>query len=103
MVYNPLDRISEPAVLAIETAAKALKMGIQRLAAAGPGDFDAVFLAMARQKVDAVTVLEDPMMHSQSFRIVESALKGRVPAVFGVEAFAAAGGLMSYGPNRPEL
>ena len=103
VVYNPLNPISEPAVVAIEAAAKALKFRIQRLAVRTPEEFDVVFLVMTKQKMDAVTVLEDPMTHSLSHRVVDVALKGRVASVFGLSNFAAAGGLMSYGPNRPEM
>jgi putative ABC transport system substrate-binding protein len=103
VVYNPLNPISDPAVVALETTAKALKMRTQRVAVRTPEDFDAMLPLMTRQTVDAVTVLEDPMMHSQALRIVDVALKNRLPAVFGLSNFAAAGDLMSYGPNRPDL
>jgi putative ABC transport system substrate-binding protein len=47
-------------------------------------------------------VLEDGLTNSQSFRVVDVALKGRLPAVFGLSNFVVAGGFMSYGPSRPE-
>jgi len=103
VVYNPLNPVSEPAVVAIEAAAKTLKIRIQRLAVRAPADFDAVFPVMTRQRVDAVTVLEDGLTNSQSLRVVDVALKGRLPAVFGLSNLVAAGGFMSYGPSRPEL
>ncbi len=103
VVYNPLNPVSEPAVVAIEAAAKTLKIRIQRLAVRAPADFDAVFPVMTRQRVDAVTVLEDGLTNSQSLRVVDVALKGRLPAVFGLSNLVVAGGFMSYGPSRPEL
>ena len=53
--------------------------------------------------MDAITVLEDPMTNSQSPRVVDVALKGGVPAVFGLSNFVAAGGFMSFGPSRPDM
>jgi putative ABC transport system substrate-binding protein len=103
VVYNPLNPISEPAVVGIEALAKTHTIRIQRLAIRSPADFDSIFPAMTRQSVDAVTVLEDPLTHSVSLRIVDVALKNNVPAVFGLSSFIVAGGLMSYGPSRPEL
>jgi putative ABC transport system substrate-binding protein len=103
VVYNPLNPVHEPAVVAIEAAAKTLQLRIQRLAVRAPADFDAVFPGMTRQRVDAVTVVEDAMIHSSALRVVDVALRGRVPAVFGLASLAAAGGFMSYGPNRPDL
>jgi hypothetical protein len=38
-----------------------------------------------------------------TLRVVDVALKGRVPAVFGLSILVEAGGFMSYGPNRAEL
>jgi putative tryptophan/tyrosine transport system substrate-binding protein len=49
------------------------------------------------------TVLEDGVINSQALRLVDAALKGRVPAVFGLSSLVAAGGFMSYAPSRPEL
>jgi len=34
---------------------------------------------------------------------VDSALKAKIPAVFGLSNLVADGGVMSYGPNRPDL
>ena len=103
VVYNPLNPAVEPAVVAIEAAAKPLRIGIQRFAVRAPADLDAVFPVMANQKVDAITVVEDSMIYSQGLRIVEVALKARIPVVFGSSGFVAAGGFMSYGTNRPGL
>jgi putative ABC transport system substrate-binding protein len=103
VVYNPLNPISEPAVLAMESAAKVLKFRIQRLAVRAPEDLDAMLLTMTKHKMDAVTVLEDPMANSQSRRVVDVALKGKVASVFGLSNFVAAGGFMSYGPSRPDM
>jgi putative ABC transport system substrate-binding protein len=103
VVYNPLNPISEPAVVAIEATAKALKIRTQRLEVRAPADVDAVLPLMTRQKIDAVTVLEDPMTHSESLRVVDIALKNRLPAAFGLAAVVEAGGFMSYAPSRPEM
>src|SRR5437899_8289414 len=102
LVYNPLNPISEPAVVVIETAAKALKIRIQRLPVRAPEDFDTILRALTRQRADAVTVVEDAMIHSHALRVVDVALKGKVPAVFGLASLVAAGGFMSYGPDRPD-
>jgi len=80
-----------------------LNLRIQRLAVRAPADFDAVVPVMTRHTVDAVTTVEDAMIHSFALRIVDVALKGRVPAVFGLSSLVEAGGFLSYGPNRADL
>jgi putative tryptophan/tyrosine transport system substrate-binding protein len=103
VVYNALNAVDERAVVAIEAVAKTLNLRIQRLAVRAPVDFDAVVPVMTRQTVDAVTIVEDAMIHSFALRIVDVALKGRVPAVFGLSSLVEAGGFLSYGPNRADL
>jgi len=51
----------------------------------------------------ALVVLEDAMINVCSNQIADVAVKHRLPAIFGLAAFAEAGGLMAYGPNRIEL
>jgi putative ABC transport system substrate-binding protein len=80
-----------------------LKFRIQRLAVRAPEDLDAMLLTMTKHKMDAVTVLEDPMANSQSRRVVDVALKGKVASVFGLSNFVAAGGSMPSGPSRPDM
>ena len=43
------------------------------------------------------------MINLQSLRVVDVALKGRVPTVFGHSRTVAAGGFMSYAPSRPDM
>src|SRR5262249_61354079 len=81
VVYNPLNPISEPAVVAIESVAKLLKIQIQRLVVRAPADFDAVLRMMTKPKVDAVLVLEDPMTNSHSLRTLPSTITRRSPSL----------------------
>src|SRR5262245_4241280 len=103
VVYNPANPVDVLAVAAIEDIAKALKVRIERIAVRAPDDFETLFAVMMKHRVDGVTVVEDPMIQSQSLRLVERTLKIKVPAAFSLPSYVAAGGLMSYGPNRPDL
>ena len=103
VIYNGLNAIDERAVAEVEAVATTLKLRIQRLAVNAPTDFDAVFPVLTRQKVDAVTIVEDALIHSHALRVVDVALKGRVPTLVGLSSLVEGGAFMSYGPNRPEL
>jgi len=59
-------------------------------------------LAISRRR-DGALVLEDGMINVCSNQIADVAMKNRIPTIFGLTTFAEAGGLMAYGPNRPEL
>jgi len=64
-----------------------------------PGELGGAFSAMRRGRVDALFVGDDPVFFTHRTRLLDLAGKSRLPTMFGWRDFAAAGGLMSYGPN----
>jgi putative ABC transport system substrate-binding protein len=64
---------------------------------------DGVFAAIARARVDGLTVLTDPLTLRHRASVVSLAAKHRLPAVYGFGEFVRAGGLMVYGANIPDL
>jgi putative ABC transport system substrate-binding protein len=86
-----------------ETAAEALGLQLQLVPALGPGDLDGAFVAMTRERADAVIQLPSPMLYGEHKRIVELAAKSRLPAMYAAREFVEDGGLMSYGASLPDL
>jgi ABC-type uncharacterized transport system substrate-binding protein len=62
-------------------------------------DIEGAFTAMTRQRADAVLVLSSPLTFPNRPRIVESALRARMPTLGALREYAEAGVLMSYGPS----
>ena len=60
-------------------------------------------LAALKGQTDALYVLSEPLVNANRGQIIEAATTGRIPTMFGFREFADAGGLMSYGPNFPDL
>jgi ABC-type uncharacterized transport system substrate-binding protein len=60
-------------------------------------------LAAIKGQTDALYVLSEPLVNANRAQIVEAAMIGRIPTIFGFREFVDAGGLMSYGPNFPDL
>ena len=52
---------------------------------------------------DALYVVTDALVNTNRVRINTLALGARLPTMFGEEGYVESGGLMSYGPNFPEL
>jgi putative tryptophan/tyrosine transport system substrate-binding protein len=52
---------------------------------------------------DALYVCSDPLVTTNRIRINTLALGARLPTLHGVRDYVEAGGLMSYGPNFPDL
>ena len=53
--------------------------------------------------LDGLVVISDIFISRYRSRIVELAARGGLPTISGDPEYAAAGGLMSYGPNRAEM
>jgi putative ABC transport system substrate-binding protein len=86
----------------LEPTVKALKVELLIFEARGPGDFEGVFAAMVNRQIGAVVLHEDPMLNANSKAIVEILARQRL-LTCGFPEFAAAGGLMAYGVNLPEM
>ena len=59
----------------------------------GPEELETAFAAMAGQGIDAVEIIEDPILVSHSKAIVAAVASSRLPAI-GFLEFAEAGGLL---------
>ncbi len=96
---NPVN----PTVLqAMELAAGSLNVELRQFGVRGPKDFDGAFAAMAKSRVDAVAILEDPMLSVNGRAAADFALKHRLPSA-GFLELAEAGGLLAYGANAVEM
>lgn len=58
---------------------------------------------MKRDGFDGLTHLSDAVFFSERWRIAELAAAYRLPAVYEAREYVEDGGLMSYGPNIPDL
>ncbi len=68
-----------------------------------PEDFPAAFVAIASQRPEAFFVLVDALLDLHLGEIIEFAASERLPSASTFREFAAAGALMSYGPNLAAL
>ena len=82
-----------------QVAAQALGVQLQSLAVRDLHDFDSAFEAAAREHAGALIVLGDSLTFVHRTRIVDLAAKSRLPAMYELREFAAAGGFVAYGPS----
>ena len=68
-----------------------------------PSKLDAVAVEVARAGIQALKVGNGPTMNTARAEITALAARLRLPAVYTFREFADAGGLMSYGPNLPDI
>src|SRR6266700_902519 len=84
-----------------DAQAGARKLGRETilLNARNAGEIDAAFEELVRAKADAFITATDPILLDRREQIVSFAARHEIPAVYFVRQFAAAGGLLSYGPS----
>ncbi|MGH8056844.1 MAG: ABC transporter substrate-binding protein [Candidatus Entotheonellia bacterium] len=86
-----------------EMAARALELQLYPHEARELEELDGTFAAMAAEHADALLVVGAALFAANRARLAELALQYRLPTSFPERGFVEAGGLMSYGPNVPEM
>ena len=88
-----------------ETRAATGGMGVelQVLEVQDGGELEAAVEGASRGRAAGLIVFDDPVFWSHRSRIVAQAAARRLPVMYGYREFADEGGLMSYGPSRPDL
>ncbi len=103
VLSNPATPAQPLTMSNIKGAARSLELQLLLLEARGPGDFDGAFQAMAKERVGALLVVQDPAFIPHRARLVDLAVKNRLPSIFTQREDVEAGALMSYGPRLSDL
>jgi putative ABC transport system substrate-binding protein len=102
-MWNPANPAFQKLQLrAVEATARTLNVSLYKVEARNEDEIERAFKAIAKERMRALHVLPDPVFTTHRGRIADLAIKYRLPTVSGTIEAAAAGMLMSYGPNFPE-
>ena len=94
---------SELAKKETEVAARSLGVELESAEVSTPNDIEPAFSLLKRKNAGALLVLRSPLIVNQIHRVVDLAVKSRLPAIFDARGFVRLGGLMSYGANLADL
>jgi putative tryptophan/tyrosine transport system substrate-binding protein len=86
----------------VEAAARNLDVQVDRLEIQRVEDITAAVKGV-KGRADGLYVCADPFLTSNRLRIHTLSMGARLPTVHGFREYADAGGLISYGPNFPDL
>jgi ABC-type uncharacterized transport system substrate-binding protein len=84
-------------------AGREIGVQIKVLHASSESDLETILAPLADWRADGLVIGDDDLFISRSAWLAALTVRRAVPAVFAHRAFAAAGGLMSYGANPNEL
>jgi putative ABC transport system substrate-binding protein len=99
LLVNPTNVSAERTIKEVEDAAHAKGLQLAILKASAEGEVDAAFEILADLHVGAMVVGSDAFFTNQRDQLVALASRYAVPAIHPTGLFAAAGGLISYGPS----
>jgi putative ABC transport system substrate-binding protein len=99
LLVNPANPNAEAISKGLQTATQMLGLGLHILSASAERDFDAVSETLAQLRSGGLVIGTDGVFNSRAEQLAALALRRAVPAISQYHAFAAAGGLMSYGGN----
>jgi putative tryptophan/tyrosine transport system substrate-binding protein len=100
VLVNPANAaVTEMRLKGVEAAARAMGLQIQVFNAASSREIAVAFANIARDRPDALFILDDPLFSLRRVQLVNLASRHAIPATYGSRESAEAGGLMSYGAN----
>jgi putative ABC transport system substrate-binding protein len=103
LLWNPNNASHEAYIEEWRGVAPKLDVKLLFAEVQNPGQFDSAFAAMMQERPDAFMMTADPFHLSLIERIIDFMAKNRLPAMYVVKENIIAGGLMSYGPDLPNL
>lgn len=83
----------------LRAAARSLNVALKAHHAAKPAELDEALGEIAAGSVQGLVVMPSPFAASRRKQLVDFAATRKLPAVYFVDSFVKAGGLMSYGPS----
>jgi putative tryptophan/tyrosine transport system substrate-binding protein len=96
-LVNPTNPNAEADMRDAQAAARTLGVRLQVLRASTEHDFDTSFTSLAQLGAGALVISSDALFNIRSEQLAALTIRHAVPTIFQTRAFAAAGGLMSYG------
>jgi putative ABC transport system substrate-binding protein len=99
LLINPTNPANPVISSDLQRAADTLGLKLHVLRANSERDFDAVFATLAQLRAGGLVIGPDPFLTARINQLAALALRHKLPAIYNLREFAAAGGLLSYGAS----
>ncbi len=103
MVWSSSNAAAKRFVKEVETVAQRLRVRLDVQHAADAAELDAALAVIGGGSARGLIVAPSPFAVSQRRKLVAFAKTRQLPAIYFSESFPKAGGLMSYGPDIPDV
>jgi putative ABC transport system substrate-binding protein len=95
VLWNPVNPANSRYVTVLRDAGKKLGVTLQPQAVSDPDQFDGAFATIVAERAQALIVVVDPLTVRYRERLVELAMRNRLPAMYGFREFVDAGRVSS--------
>ena len=102
-VFDPKFEAAALQRQAVETASRTVGREVRIVEASTDGDLEKAFVTFADAHIAGLAVASTPLYNSLRDHVLALSARMKLPAVYEVREFVVGGGLMSYGPNVPEV
>ena len=102
LVNQAAPALAQAQLRAVQSAADTLGLELQVLNSSSEHDFDAAFEKLIRLRAGGLVISADSVFLRGMEQLAVLTIRHAVPAIYQYREFAAAGGLMSYGPDITE-
>jgi putative tryptophan/tyrosine transport system substrate-binding protein len=97
LLVNPTNPQTDTLIRNLQAAARTFGLELHVLNASTESEFDTVFATLDQLRADGLIIGSDVLFTTRSEQLASLTVQHTMPAIFQDRAFAAAGGLMSYG------
>ena len=103
VLWNPANAFHEIENQQVKAAAAALRIKVLYLAVEHADHFADAFAQIVQERPEALLVLADRVFLHNRARIMDFAVRHRLPGIYAYVELVEAGGLMSYGPSYADM
>jgi putative ABC transport system substrate-binding protein len=99
VLINPISPSAAPEIGNVHNAAQSMGLQVKIFNASTPNELSAAFVAIDKERPDALLVGSDPFFVNRREDLVALTARLGIPAAYSQREYVAAGGLISYGTN----
>jgi putative ABC transport system substrate-binding protein len=103
VLFNPDNPGNLIQLRGAENAAKALRVNVVAVEVRASNEIERALAAIGREHADALVVADEPVFNGVPGEVALLAARRKLPAVYASRPFVVAGGLISYGVDKPSL
>jgi putative ABC transport system substrate-binding protein len=103
VLWNPSNSFNTLIWKETESAAPSLNIRLQSAELRAADDLDKAFASIMKDKSEALSVIRSPLIRIHARRIIDFAVKNRLPTMYDEKLYVEDGGLMSYGTDLLDL